>query len=475
MIKTLEETTATLPSVEPKKRGPGRPRKEETLRIQTTEKRGRPRFELPPLPVLGKREKQNISFPIEDDSFGEVPQGSGKKLNGLKMYYLYVRLDQWPARKIGDSPNPRSHDSIDCLKTPVAHAMHETLTERPESFFAINRGITILADDCKIENGIATITIKGENQGICDGATTDSAISKAQLLLRQKIEKNEQLPENEREEIRNHLENGKVRVEVIVGATDHDFIGWVVEGRNRSVQVKQFSLADFRGAFDWIKDILEAPDSKFKGKISYDENAEGYPILNILALLTLFHREWDEESGEVRAPTIAYASKGKLSERLMNSALAEGYKSLAPILPSILELHDFAYANFNRFYDAAHQDRATKLGRRAGFQSRAKATDEKLVLPLTGTKSEYEIENGILFPFLASLRALIRYSKDGEAKWKKSPHNFLEENGARLVKHLIGQLESVGNSPNALGKEKMAYIALHREALFALHKDTDKE
>ncbi len=471
------EVTESLAGTEIQKRGPGRPRKETNIVVPVDEpqKKRRPRFELPPLPVIGKKEKIEISVPIDKNSWGQIPQGSEQTLNGLKLYYLYVDLDKWPARQIGDSPNPRSHDSTGCLKTPVAHAILETLTERPESFFAVNRGITVLAEKFEVKNGTATIVIKGENQGICDGATTDSVISKAQILLKQKIEKNQELPENEREEIRDYLKEGKVRVEIIIGATDHDFVGWVVEGRNRSVLVKSFSLADFRGAFDWIKDILEDSDSKYTGRIAYDENAEGYPILNILALLSLFHREWDDEKGEVRAPTIAYASKGKLSERLMNEELLPGYKSLAKLLPDILELHDYAYSNFSKYYDEVHENKATKLGRRKGFQSRAKPTDEKLTLPLTGAKSDYQIENGILFPYLASLRALIRYTREGEAVWRKSPFKFLDENGPRLVKHLIAQLESVGNSPNELGKEKTAYVALHREVLYALHKENEKE
>ena len=441
---------------------------------QTTTLRGRPRFKLPPQPTFETGEKVQVSFPISKNSWGQIPQDSAEKLNNIKIFFLYVDLNRWPARQLGDRNNPRSH-SESCLRTPIAKAIHETLTERPETFFAVNRGITVLAENCQIKNGIATITINGKNtnQGICDGATTDSVISQCQVQFQQKLENNKKLPPEEQVEIDNFLERGKVRVEVIIGANDHDFIANLVEARNRSVLLKQFSLENFRGTFDWLKDILESSESPFTGKIAYDENQAGFPILDVLSILTLFHRQWDEQDDV--APVIAYAAKGKLSERLSRPEFLPGYKALSPIVIDILSLYEYAYANFGAYYDAINEDKAARLGRRRGFESRLGANDKPYILPLTQLPSDYIIDRGILYPFVAALRCLVKYTRAGDAAWRRNPKDFLNEHGPKLVKHLIGQLSAHGGSPNQLGKEAMVYISMYSKALLASQKKEEQE
>ncbi len=442
----------------------------ETLETETeVTPRKRKRFELPTPPIPTGRKPVEIKFRVSKNNIRSFTRESGdKRRNPVRLYHLYVPLTEWIGRQIPDSGvNPRSH-GIDCVKSHLAQEIEETLNDSPEDFYLANRGATILADDLKYDDksGMVTITLTDpEKHGIADGATTDAIIAKAQGQLEKPLK------EMTAEELPEKLKSAEIHLEVFLGLTDRDKIATLVKGRNRSLQVRSWSLSDFSGRFDFIKDILEAEGSQFKGKIGYDENApQSTSVLDVLSLLTLFHPEFDEEKEtETNAPTIAYASKGKLDSRLLDEKMLKGYRGLAPILPDILRLHDYIYANFAKRYDEAYGPNA-RLGRRPGIDSRRQGEPYKL--PLTDTESDYKIARGFIYPLLASFRALVSYKgRGGEAKWKTDPYKFFDEHGRKLVSDLIKQSEYVAGNPNRVGKTPLAYEALHQRVKVLLAKE----
>jgi len=126
----------------------------------------------------------------------------------------------------------------------------------------------------------------------------------------------------------------------------------------------------------------------------------------------------------------------------------------------ILKLHDFVYCNFKKSYDLGFPN--GKLGRRGKTENRI-FPKKKITLPLTEKESDYEVPSGVLYPLLASLRALVRI-ENAQAQWVTDPHNFFDEHGGELVENLISQLESLGNNPQTLGKNKIAYTSLYNLA-----------
>lgn len=467
MKSIVEDNIATTTVIRRRGRPPiNKNRVEQTEKMIVKKKKSR--FALPPLPKLGVQNKITITFPIKKNDWARMPMNKTQTLDGISIYYFDVGLDNFPASAFPDFNNPRSHDTIDCLRTPIAHDIIQTITESPEFFARCNRGATVIAESCKIENDVVTLTIDGnnKNQGMCDGATTSRCITKCQIQLKESQEKNDQLPEEEKIKIDNYLAKGKVRVEVIVGAENHEFLTKLVEARNRSVQLKTFSLENYKGSFDWLKKLLD--ESKFADKVAFDENQPGYPITDVISILTLFHNRWDERD---ESPVMAYSNKGKLVGLINKQEWIEGYKALSPIIIDLLELYEYAYVNFHRYYDKLNEEKSSRLGRRRGFSSLTGPNDKKHIMPLTEMKSEYVIDRGIMYPFVASLRAIIRYSRGGEAAFKKNPQNFLEEHGPKLVKQLINQLQAFNNSPNAIGKEPTVYQGLHSKAMLALHKE----
>jgi hypothetical protein len=387
------------------------------------------------------------------------------------IYHLYPLLSEWGGREAPDEVNPRSHGP-ECLKTTVAEAIERTVRNDPDDFILANRGITVLAESLHYDphTGKVELVISDRDlHGLADGATTDAVIGKIQAEVANGRQYRTLTPE----EIPSFLKEGRLHIEVILGINDRDRIGQLVLGRNTSRQVRPWSISDFGGYFDWITDILERDHGPFRGRIGYEENAgKEVTVLDVLSILTLFHPEYDTKSStqadKRKAPTVAYSSKGMMDSRLKDPKLQPGYKALAPILEDILKLHDYVYKNFEKGYTAAFGPKA-KLGRRQGIESRKGKTP--YTLPLTGDQSHYVVPSGLLYPLLASLRALVDYDKNGNAFWRCNPFEFFDRHAADLVACLIDQVDLLGGNPQTAGKKKAVYIALHGQARLLLAED----
>ena len=374
-----------------------------------------------------------------------------------KEVILIASLADWKAGQIPEEVNPRSHGK-QCFRKPVAKEIRETLLEHPETFQNKNRGITILADDFLYDprtRSARIIITDPETQGIADGATTDAVIAHVKNELG--------------EEAFEHLKCGHVKVTIRLGLTDREEIRDLVAGLNTSQQVKGWSMADFCGTYDWIRDVLE--NGPFKEIVGYDENAgKKVSILDVLSLLTLFHPEFEElENNLPKAPVVAYANKGHMDDRLSDPNLAPGYRLLEPLLEQILFLHDYVYANFPNLYNEFAGPGA-RLGRRLGVKSQL---GHPFLLPLTATPVEYILPNGMIFPLLAGFRKLVRfpYRSNMLAKWKVDPTAFFQKHGAKIIGNLLDQIDLIGGNPNIGGKKKQVYTSVAREFELRLSQD----
>ena len=404
---------------------------------------------------------KSIHFHIDKEHYRRIEVEPG-----VTICHLYPTLNAWIGREAPDDVNPRSHED-QALTGSVPQAIEQTIRDCPEDFYLANRGETILAQSVSFDPNKQVVEIvltdysgDAAQHGVADGGTTDAIIARVQREIAQTYRVEfcnltlEQFPP--------FLRNARVHLEVIVGLEDRERIERLVQGRNTSRQVKPWTIADFKGSFDWIKGILDADNSPFKRKIGYEENAvTPVNILEVLAILTLFHPMYDSKG---KAPTVAYSSKGRMDKRLTDKNAAFGYRLLAPILKDILQLHDYVYANFHTKYREAVP--GGRLGRRGKTDNRVFPQIPR-ILPLTGVETQYVIPSGVLYPLLASLRALIRFPKEGEqgeACWRMDPFMFFDKDGAELMENLISQLEVLQNNPQTMGKTKMVYTALHDRA-----------
>jgi hypothetical protein len=383
---------------------------------------------------------------------------------GVMIYHAYPTLSSWVGRETPDDVNPRSHEDR-TLTGNVPKAIEQTLRDNPGDFYLANRGGTVLAesfafDPDKQSAEIILTDFEGADarRGMADGGTTDAVIARVQREILEALEM-DNFQDLTPDQMPPFLHQSRIHLEIIVGLEDRDRIRQLVQGRNTSKQVRSWTIADFKGDFNWIKDVLEAPDSDFKGRIGYEENS-GAPVnvLEILAILTLFHQAYDAKS---KAPTVAYSSKGRMDTRLADENLAPGYRALASIVKDILHLHDYVYSKFHTVYKEARP--GGKLGRRGSRDDRIFPRTPK-DLPLSGRRSEYVVPSGVLYPLLASLRALVQYNQNGRAEWRMDPIKFFDKFGAELMDNLLEQLGVVGDNPQTLGKTKTVYTALHNQA-----------
>lgn len=404
----------------------------------------------------------------------DIPNADKRK-RPTQVLHLYPLLADYAGRTIPDNVNPRSHDPH-CLRGAVAKQIERTLTDAPEDFFLANRGSTIIAESYSFnpQTGEIELTIADpENQGLADGATTDAVLAKVQteaarsLLSKPDATYLELLEKGEKAE---SLKGGRIHLEVFVELDDRERLASLVQGRNTSRQVKGWSMSDFRGEFEWVKKQLEAPESGFTGRVGYEENAdEDINILEVLALLTLFHRRYDEPdaNGADTAPVVAYSSRGSLDRQLRDPEVLKGYRELAPLLTSILKLHDAVYLGYEAAYDKAF-GKKSRLTRRKGVEPREHR------LPITGAVAEYTLPIGFVFPVLASLRALIS-RRAGVIKFRVDPFKFFEKHGPALVSEFMEHFEAAGSNANEVGKRKLVYTALHSKAALALNADLHRD
>ncbi|HZV03478.1 MAG TPA: AIPR family protein [Gemmataceae bacterium] len=405
---------------------------------------------------------KSIRFSIDKEHFRRIEVEPG-----VTIYHLYPTLNAWVGREAPDDVNPRSHED-QALSGPLPKEIEQTIRDNAEDFYLANRGETILAESVSFQPEKQVVEIiltdysgDAARHGVADGGTTDGVIARVQKEVADGY--GIEYRKLSADQIPTYLGKARVHLEVIVGLEDRERIGRLVQGRNKSKMVKSWTIEDFKGSFDWIKEILEAANSQFKGKIGYEENAAApVNILEVLAILTLFHPMYDSKG---KAPTVAYSSKGRIDKRFTDENAAPGYRMLAPILREILELHDYVYANFQDKYKEAFP--GGKLGRRGKTEDRLfpKATKP---LPLTGIMPERQVPSGVLYPLLASLRALVRFPKVGEkseAAWRIAPRDFFDKYGEELMENLFSQLEVFQSDPQKMGKAKTAYTALHNQAL----------
>jgi hypothetical protein len=359
-------------------------------------------------------------------------------------------------RSIPDKINPRCHEDIN-MDGRIPTAIRDSLVKVPERFHLLNRGCLILAKKAWYDNRARMLhfIVESEDEnGMVDGATTDRVLDN----LKKQVS-NAAFATLKEDEIPDYFKQAYVHIEIIAGEFDQDLRIDLADARNTSAQVKEFSLQDLGGHFDWLKDILE--NSKFHGKIRYRENdPKPVDIRAILALLTMFHPNWQKEN---RDPVVAYTGKGVVLDLFTKEDWRSGYEALAPVVLDILELYDYVHVNFQKAYKhaCAKDGAGAKFGKRKEVRYIDKPAKAK-VLTLTGGKTQYVLTDGWLYPVLASLRMLLIWPKGGrcQVKWMTNPFKFFDQNGPELVSFLVDRSEELGRNPNATGKSKGVWLGL---------------
>lgn len=369
----------------------------------------------------------------------------------VNIHHVYIPVAELKRELMPDDINPRSHDDP---TGRIPDAIEKSLIGNPREFHLLNRGELILAQTCKYDNHAQTleVTIDSPDEGgLADGATTDRVIARAE---RAALRRNSEFTD---EQVRDSLATAFVHLEVISGDV-RDKLVRLAGARNTSNQVKEFALENLGGAFDWLKALIES--SPLKGRVRYRENdPEDVDIRTVLALLTMFHRKWNDDGKD---PLVAYTSKGSILKYFRDPEWIDGYKELAGVAVQILQLYDFVHCEFSEQYQTYNRetnDSGSKFGKRREVVYKG---GKLFNLPLTGSETKYLVPDGWLYPVLASFRMLLKQTAGKPANWVTDPSDYFKSHGAELVGIVVEQSQALGYNPQAVGKSRPLWSNLRK-------------
>ena len=345
----------------------------------------------------------------------------------------------------GQTPwvNPRLFDA-DPLKNKNKMAREILVSaiddERFGQFHNLNRGVTLVAENATLDNGLLKIDFGSAARkcGLLDGGTTVSALVAA---FRQGFDA-AAIEGDQRQQF--------VNLRVFCGPRTEDEIVELSECLNKGRQVNDFALANLDQQFEWIKmTLLEA---RVKYKVAYATNEDGdIGIDDIIQWMSLFVLE---------KPSIAYASQNACLKRYLgtdnqsDNAIRQQFENLAAILPDIIKLSDYVpYQAKEKYVGNFLLLSMVKESSRARGPYR---------LPILDKEIQFTPHNAWVFPMISSLRANLDTSK-APTEWKVPPFPLFDRIANKLVKLTNDNFDGRGTMAT-LGKNSALYELLLSKA-----------
>ena len=141
----------------------------------------------------------------------------------------------------------------------------------------------------------------------------------------------------------------------------------VVEALNTSVQVKRFTLEEYRGKFDELKDALTA--SRFDiSHVAFRENEDKpWQVTEIVQRLACFLKDrW-----KIIPPSSMYRSKDKALQLFINDEVGE-FKKLYPIIKDVITFPEFIQSSLSENIEGR------KLGKVKGVKKLVQAISPRM-------------------------------------------------------------------------------------------------
>ncbi len=336
-------------------------------------------------------------------------------------------------------PNPRQ-PTEKSLHSSLADDIRTTAVESRGLFHLVNAGIFVLADsvDYNNEKGLLVFVVDTERgQGLYNGGHTLKLI--------------EELVQNGFKQMDDSTQRQYCNFDIQVGV-DAKNLADIAEGRNRTVPLKEKTLAEYQDKFEWLKEALN--NKPYKDLIGYVENHDKpEDIERVICRLTAVNcLIYDKDT----QPIVAYTSKKRCFELFINEP--DRFRPLSPVVPDVLELYEHLIAHAKDHY-LAHVPGGKFVQWEGAVKQLQRTTDK---LPLTGEEVKYRVADGWLIPLLAAFRALLQV-KDGEVSWLVDPKVIYKRIGGRLIRILYETHTTLGKNPNAVGKYENVYRQLYAE------------
>lgn len=337
--------------------------------------------------------------------------------------------------------NPRKQK----LTTTVAKKIKESLLDVTSAdFYLLNRGMLISAKSVAFNNYNNELTIVLEDtelHGNVDGGHTYKVI----LENRDELDYNQQY----------------VKLEILTGI--ENIFENLAAARNTSTSVKDQSIAELENKFELIKKGIK--NEPFYKRVYFEENADGdIDVKDILAILSMFNL--DKYKDENDLPVSAYNGKKTHVDYYLEkyNEYMEGpnnpYTKMQPIMIDVFKLYDRIETGIESFYRQNNPK-----GRYGAIKGVMPAKKGKCYISKYGEKTmENSTPTAFIVPILGAFRALLE-ERDGVYQWKSDPFIMIKRIGKDLVETTIERSRTLGNNPNAVGKDKGNWKTLYQTVL----------
>ena len=335
--------------------------------------------------------------------------------------------------------NPRQQN----LKSKPAKEMRLTLNgDERDIFHFLNRGISISALDCTVKDikdkKEVTIVLRNVNEhGIFDGGHSFKVLMDA--LNNSKI-----------------IGSKHVMLEVFTGVEDILFD--LARSRNTSTQVKEKSLANLEGKFDFVKDALK--NECFYNNISWVENDDGdITISYIIQILTAFNSKLEHKSipktysGAGSCETAYLREYNKNKDNMINNI----YYKLTPLYSDIFKFVDYVLVLLPQIYNKnGYESESGNFGKLRGITYNPDFYP--LLFSPNNKRTSYKIPNPLFFPILAAMRRLYKEDENGMYEWIINPKTVFDDISDKLVTKVMGYYFEKNRFVNEMGKSLGLWI-----------------
>jgi hypothetical protein len=318
-----------------------------------------------------------------------------------------------PATEIVKLPNGNANvRSASELRKPFK-GMIKTAEQMPEMFQLMNRGIIYLCQDAEYDKKAGKIRVRvpetvlsrksgQEPFGPMDGGHTKAALH--------------QIVEEQENGAYNHMKKWSMpyaRVRFVVNKAGLN-VAPIVEAVNTSLQVKEYTLDEYQGKFNALKDAL-AKQGFDIDKVSWRENEDKeWHVVEIVQRLACSLKErWVSQQ-----PVGMYKSKTKALALWANPESRREFTLLFDVINDIVTLPEYIQSQFS----TGDVLKSRKLGKLEGVRK----LKEPWTRPNTVWPTEHRIDIGVLLPMAAAFRHLL-YVKRGQERysWRVDPKDVL--------------------------------------------------
>jgi hypothetical protein len=315
--------------------------------------------------------------------------------------------------------------------------MIDTAAKNPRTFHIKNRGITYFCERFNYDNAkkLLRITLPDvvddddePKYGIADGGHTYKVIQETVAKMDEMKAADEEWIEPF---VRIHLIAGARSI----GASDEE----IVEALNTSSQVQQFTLEEYAGEFDEIKDAL-AKSGFDVSQVAFRENEDkDWKILEIIQRLACFLKErW-----QLTQPASIYKSKAKALDLYINEESRGEFRRLYDVIYDVVTLPEYIQAAFSK---------GETVPLRSFAKLRAVSAQKKpWKRPGTPFETNHRMDTAAVLPMAAAFRELLTSRGDRYA-WKVDPKKVFDRCADKLY-NVLNSRSSKIRSTSQLGAD----------------------